>query len=412
MSYLFDIIDFDKTVQDYEFTRMAARNVEEVLSSSDLAGMNAGAIYSFLLSRMQVVSFKDYLKRYLYEHTDFGAPFSGIPESDYIETILASFEQNRAPRSFTPTTVRFRTAVTRWLRQDNVRRETVFLLGFGLRMPAKDVSDFLTKVLLEVDFLPDDPWEVICWYCFSHGLSYSDAAFLVRFYKDCVVSSANDPFFAEGEELAARMAAPEETSADWAGYLHTEKEIRAVLYCLKKSGNAEHRMLALRDKFSELYEECLGLIRDIYRSDETKDPTSALVGPADLERMLCDGIPVTTGGNRRKIASSFLNDLFRQKRVTRQRLDSLQKGELAVDRFDLISLQFFLSSQSEEEDGRLRCRYFLDDVNYVLECCGLRDLYPANPYEAFVTMCMATDDPLENYCEVWRLSYEDGREDE
>ena len=50
-------------------------------------------------------------------------------------------------------------------------------------------------------------------------------------------------------------------------------------------------------------------------------------------------------------------------------------------------------------------------MNYVLESCGLRDIYPANPYEAFVTMCMATEDPLENYCEVWRLSYEDGRED-
>ena len=407
MSYLFDHVDFDKTVKDYEFTRMAARSVEEALSSSDLAGMDAAAIYSFLLSRMQNVSFKDYLKRYLYEHTDFGAPFSGVPESDYMETILASFEQNRAPRSFSPTTVRFRTAVTRWLRQDSVRRETVFLLGFGLRMPAEDVSDFLTKVLLEVDYLPDDPWEVICWYSFSKGLSYADAAALGRFYEDCVVSSANDPLFRKGEKIAVRMTAPEETPADWAGYLHTEEEIRSVLYCLKKTGTAEHRRRSLREKFLELYEECLGLIREIYRADETRKPDETAVGSADLERMLCDGMPVTTRGNRRKVASSFLNDMFRQKRVTRQRLESLLKGELEIDRFDLITLQFFLSSQSDEEDGRLRCRYFLDDVNYVLENCGLRDIYPANPYEAFVTMCMATEDPLENYCEVWKLSYED-----
>ena len=106
------------------------------------------------------------------------------------------------------------------------------------------------------------------------------------------------------------------------------------------------------------------------------------------------------------MSSSLLNRQFRQKRVTRQRLDSLLKGELEIDRFDLITLQFLLYSQKEDEDPRKRCMLFLDRMNNMLTDCRMQTVYPANPYEAFILMCLLTEMPLLTYYDIWEKSYE------
>jgi hypothetical protein len=126
--------------------------------------------------------------------------------------------------------------------------------------------------------------------------------------------------------------------------------------------------------------------------------------------MLGDGIPVTGSGNRMKMSSSLLNRQFRQKRMTRQRLDSLLKGELEIERYDLITLQFLISSQQEDEDPRKRCILFLDKMNMILTGCGMQAVYPANPYEAFILMCLLTEMPLLTYYDVWERSYEDAEQ--
>jgi len=33
------------------------------------------------------------------------------------------------------------------------------------------------------------------------------------------------------------------------------------------------------------------------------------------------------------------------------------------------------------------------------------ELYPVNPYESFVMMCLLADNPLYAYAEVWEKSY-------
>ena len=78
---------------------------------------------------------------------------------------------------------------------------------------------------------------------------------------------------------------------------------------------------------------------------------------------------------------------------------------MEADRYDLITLQFFISSQDEEEDPQERCRNFVDKVNEMLEECGMMKLYPANPFEAFVLMCLLTEEPLAVYNDVWEMSY-------
>ena len=82
-----------------------------------------------------------------------------------------------------PTSAKLSSLVNNWLTQASVKRETVFLLGFGLRMSTEDVSDFLTRVLREQDFDFHNPEEVIYWYCYRNHLGYYKAEEYKETYK-------------------------------------------------------------------------------------------------------------------------------------------------------------------------------------------------------------------------------------
>jgi len=372
-------LDFSRTVRDFDFTRKAMQGISRVISSEDFEDMDVDAIFDYLLNEMEIVVFKDYLKRYIYERAGIREPFSKVQDNVYLDIILDSFEQNRAPVSLTPTTVKRRAMVKRWLDQDSVNRQTVFALGFGLRMTEEDVSDFLTKVIKETDFDDLDPRECIYRYCYSKNLPYAKA-----------VSLMNGTAVSED-----------------AG----EKAISEKIRELKEKGRddkQDRRTLA----FQAVYQECRQLVASLYQEENDTGDGSKVwklddIGPSDIEKMLCDGIPMTAGGNRMKMSNSLLNRQFRQKRITRQRLDSLLKGELEIERYDLITLQFLISSQQEDENPRKRCMLYLDRMNVILTGCGMQAVYPANPYEAFILMCLLTEMPLLTYYDVWERSYED-----
>ena len=372
-------LDFSRTVRDFDFTRKAMQGISRVISSEDFEDMDVDAIFDYLLNEMEIVVFKDYLKRYIYERAGIREPFSKVQDNVYLDIILDSFEQNRAPVSLTPTTVKRRAMFKRWLDQDSVNRQTVFALGFGLRMTEEDVSDFLTKVIKETDFDDLDPRECIYRYCYSKNLPYAKA-----------VSLMNGTAVSED-----------------AG----EKAISEKIRELKEKGRddkQDRRTLA----FQAVYQECRQLVASLYQEENDTGDGSKVwklddIGPSDIEKMLCDGIPMTAGGNRMKMSNSLLNRQFRQKRITRQRLDSLLKGELEIERYDLITLQFLISSQQEDENPRKRCMLYLDRMNMILTGCGMQAVYPANPYEAFILMCLLTEMPLLTYYDVWERSYED-----
>ena len=371
-------LDFSRTVRDFDFTRKAMQGIDRVITSDDFEDMDADVIFDYLLNKMEIVVFRDYLKRYIYERAGLKEPFAGIQDDVYLEIILDSFAQNRAPVSFVPTTVKPRAMVKRWLDQDSVNRQTVFALGFGLRMTADDVSDFLTKVIKESDFDDLDPRECIYRYCYSQKLPYAKAISLMN-----GEASGGNP---EEKALTDRIE---------------DLKRRAEGYTSNKRTEA----------FRTVYRKCRQLVAALYQEENNAGSGSRIwqpeeIGPSDIEKMLCDGIPMTSGGNRKKMSSSLLNRQFRQKRITRQRLDSLLKGELEIDRFDLITLQFLLYSQKEDEDPRKRCMLFLDRMNNMLTDCRMQTVYPANPYEAFILMCLLTEMPLLTYYDIWEKSYE------
>ena len=391
-AYLGDL-DFEHTIRDYEFTRRARNRIREMVSSDSFQEMDSDEILRFLLDRMEIVPFRDHLKRYLYKQAGMKEDFRSVPEKTWQKTIEYAFEENHAPHSFEPVSTRWSVTVKNWLTADRVRRSTVFLLGFGLRMPPETVSEWLTNVLKEDDFRLDDPEELVYAYCFAHQLPYARAhAWLEQF--------ASLP-----EDNTGKKTPP--------GYLpEDEAQLESCLQALK--ADREHRAGGERRFFCfmDLYEQCRRIIADVYRSDEEEKPEKerrewqpADITPADLEQMLCSGIPLTASGNLTKASQSLLNRHFESFRPSRQHLDGIIKGQLQPDRYDLLTLSFFIHSWKEGESEE-RLRDFLAETNSLLRSCQMGDLYPVHPYEAFLLICILSDCPLAVYSEVWESSYD------
>nr|WP_243097222.1 hypothetical protein [Ruminococcus sp. AF46-10NS] len=169
-------LDFEQTVafdsvKDFEFTKKAAQKFRQIVSLDSFEDEDADVIFHYLYKEMELVSFGDYLKRYVYERAELEEPFSQVPQEVYKEIVVESFKETYTPKSMSPTSAKLSSLVNNWLTQASVKRETVFLLGFGLRMSTEDVSDFLTRVLREQDFDFHNPEEVIYWYCYKNHLA-------------------------------------------------------------------------------------------------------------------------------------------------------------------------------------------------------------------------------------------------
>ena len=176
---------FERTVNmdedSYNYTLIAESRFQKVIYADAFLDVDARTIYEGLCNDLRLVSFCDYLKRYVYTKAGLKVPFSQVTLQDYKAIILASFKENRTPPAFRTTSAKLGSLINGWLKQESVSRETVFLLGFGLRMTPGDVSVFLTKALREQDFNFKDPFEMICWYCLKNQYR---AAAAIRFREE------------------------------------------------------------------------------------------------------------------------------------------------------------------------------------------------------------------------------------
>ena len=83
------------------------------------------------------------------------------------------------------------------------------------------------------------------------------------------------------------------------------------------------------------------------------------------------------------------------------------------NRYDLITLSFFLWAQKREVADSPKRRYigFINAANKLLASCSFGELYPANPYECFIMLCLLTEVPLSTYADVWEMSYKEREKD-
>ena len=388
--------DITGTIRDYEYTKRAIVNLNRIIDSTDFREMDSLSIFRYLQDEMEIVSFGNYLKRYIYEQNKLDEPFAAIPEDYYISVIADSFSMNRAPHAFSPVKSRRGNIIRRWLRDHSARRDTVFLLGFGLKMTEEAVSEFLTKVLKERDFRFDDPTETVYWHCYHHGLPYSHALELLSFY-----------------EQAEAVKPPKEKVRFWASamsalklYLSNPAKLKEYLAYLKAS--ALPRQDLLFSEFSGLYEKASDVAKHIIRDNRTdKQQDPRLSGAFDIEAVLCSGIPRTGQKNLAPATSSVLSRHFDKKRMSRQRLSLLLRRKINPERFDILTLLFLIYAETVEPDWPTeRLIKYIDAANSVLARCGMIAIYPVNPYESFLLMCLLAETPLAVYNDVWEMSYD------
>lgn len=397
-------LDFEQTVafdrvEDFEFTRKAAQRFRQVVSLEGFEDEDADVIFHYLYKEMELVSFGDHLRRYIYERAGLEESYGEVTQDIYRDIVIDSFHETCTPKSMKPTSTKLTSLVNNWLTQASVKRETVFLLGFGLRMSADDVSDFLTRVLREQDFDFHNPEEVIYWYCFFKQYGYYKAEELKQKYAEL----APDESYTE----AARV---------YSGGLCLDTEEKLFQYLAYVKAGADDPMSEKSQAFQEfqrLLNRAKEIIASMYQGDEEEKERGKVwnvseISDSDVEKVICSGIPVNKMGNLKKMSASILAKHFSQKRFSRQRINSILNHKFPVERFDLITLEFFIVSQEmQDEDPYKRYRHFLDEIQAILHKCGMSEIYIVNPYECFLLMCLLTDCPLAVFADIWEMSYEE-----
>ncbi len=400
-------LDFEQTVafdsvKDFEFTRRAAQKFRQVVSLESFEDEDADVIFHYLYKEMELVSFGDHLKRYIYERADLEEPFADVTQDIYRDIVLDSFRETCTPKSMNPTSTKLPSLVNNWLNQASVKRETVFLLGFGLRMSAEDVTDFLTRVLREQDFDFHNPEEVIYWYCYCHQLGYYKA----------------EEFKQKYEEMPPAKQKPEGIIILGGGLcLDSDEKLLEYLAYLKvgRDDPRSEKSQAFQE-FMKLLYRAKEIIATMYQKDEEEKKRGKIwkaenITPSDVEKVICSGIPINKMGNLKKMSASILARHFSQKRFSRQRITNILNHKLPVERFDLITLEFFIVSQEmADDDPYTRYHHFLEEIQDILQRCGMSEIYIVNPYECFLLMCLLTDCPLAVFADIWEMSYEEGAE--
>lgn len=421
-------------IPDLDYTEVAWNHMYDAVDDEKFLQQDAVLIYNSLKYKLKFISFGDYLKRYIYVKAGLEGPAADVPLQTYQSIIKESFRENYTPPSFAPTTAKLSALSKNWLTQQTVKRNVVFLLGFGLKMSVEDVNTFLTKALREPEINPKSPFEVICWYCYKNGYNYG------KFYELWSRFSTSDH-----DEFTLNSIYSENTVVvrNSLSLINDEKSLMAHLSRLTTKDNVAHMSITSRKCFNELYLQAREIVANIYNNEEDERHHNALVDyqdklqnsdrlydyekvdriqkfrdnkrvftrdditESDIEHIICSAIPTDRHGNLTPSKASQLNEQFAGKRFSRQRISEILIGNSEINRFDLITLNFFIYSQKTAQypDAKQRYSGFLNSTNEILEKCSMGSFYIQNPYECFVLMCILTLDPLGTYADVWELSY-------
>lgn len=425
----------ESDIKDFDFTEAAWESLYDAVDDTVFLEQDAEVIYNSLKHRLKFIPFGDYLKRYIYLKAGLEEPFAEVPLKEYQMIIKSAFSDNHTPPSFAPTTAKLSALSKNWLTQQTVKRNVVFLLGFGLNMSVEDVNMFLTKALREPEINPKNPFEVICWYCYKNKYNYLKFEKLWELYNNTPANSVDMGLIYSEHTIGVRNSMFS---------VHDDATLIAHISKLKTSDNVSRISVTARECFDKLYDEARDLIAELYNQTEDEEHSDALfeyqdklsrsdrlfdcekierikrfreekrtftrddITESDIEHIICAAIPTDRHGNLTPSKASKLNEQFASKRFSRQRIGEILSGNAEITRFDLITLNFFVFSQKLNVYPEAKQRYmqFLESTNKILEECFMGSLYIQNPYECFVLMCILSLDPLGTYADVWELSYE------
>ena len=374
-------------IKSYSFTLRAWKRIGETVDSVTFETMDAEAIYDTLSRRIPGIPFREYLKRYLYVKTEMIEPFPLVPEKTYQDIVTEAFLDTGTPPSFTPGSTRLGQAVRNWLTRDEISRDSVLLLGFGLYMTEDEVNDFLIRALHDRTLDPDDPAEAICAYCYRHGYRFAKYRRLRALYEQ--MDGRADP-----ELIARDQPADREQSR---AVIREDTALLDRLLAARGSGPTAFRQKAA-DTFLELYDQAGKLL----------PRESAALSPGTLERVISAGIPRNAQRNLMAETGLPASLAFARKRLTRQRIHRILSGGQEPNRYDILTLLFFVRSAGLENltDRKEALRRFEGAARETLAPCGFGGLYAADPFDAFLILCILTLDPVGTYSDVMETAYQ------
>lgn len=414
-----------------DFTIHSENDFYDTVDAEDFYDNDAETIYKHLNSKMKLIPFGDYLKRYIFNLAGFTGDFNSIDIKEYQQIIIESFAENFTPKSFKDTTAKLSALSKNWLTQTSVKREVVFLLGFGLNMSVEDVSNFLIYAQRERDFNFKNPFEIICWYCYKHGYKYPKFSQLIDAYDEIPY---NKDYFNLNATISIR---------DLFVKIDSEDELMQELAKIKSENNGHFFSVTAKAYFDKLYNEAKEIIARKYTDDAQADAEQQAreyldktdysarlsieekvahaekirksyktfsaddISESDVEKFLCCGEPFDGQGNLIKFSKSTLAKHFSNKRMSRQHIHEIIAGKSGADRFDLITLNFFIHAMNEDEqNNKSRLLNFINDTDTMLSECFMGTMYITNPYECFLQMCMLSDWPMGAYSDVLEKSFE------
>ena len=391
-----NILEFDDeaSAKAYNFTITAIKEFYDTIESDQFRDAEGDTIYEYLTKVMELVSFKEQLKRYIYETSGTKEAYS---EVDYGALMLDAFEKNDCmagkPKK------ELKRQINRWLNAETIKRENLFLIGFGLDMDDKMLTKFLTLVLKESDFDFNDPKEVIFWHCRHTGKTYQTAMSMLEDYEHL---EQKEPVRAD-HRWQALQTMPKM-------YLGMEDQLWTYLHYLKFLQIADRKATKSREMFEKMYlrvQQAVADYMNYYPNEFAPVTRSEDINPAQIENILYTGVAVSDNGNLKAFAA--LKKQFKSKRLSRVRISGLLAGK-TMERFDLITMIFLVYAVNEEklsEPEGTRFTEFVEETNNLLAEAGMMALYPVNPYEAFILMCIVSSDPLDTFAVVWEKSYEE-----
>lgn len=422
----------DYNISNLDFTIKSEDNFYDTVDTSSFRDEDAELIYEHIHNKMRIIPFGDYLKRYILKKAELDCNINDVDIKEYQEIIISSFDENNTPKSFEPTSSKLSALSKNWLTQSAVKRQTIFLLGFGLSMSVRDVSEFLTHAQGERDFNFKNPFEVICWFCLKNGYKFPKFTQLLEAYNEL---PCTDNAVAYDATIGIR---------DLFYGVDTEDSLMKMLSTLKYENQGNLFSVSAKKCFNDLYNKVRKIIADEYTRDEQEKAAKRAakfmeslgetlafsyekkkekyeriktdfkvyieedITEADVEKYLCCGIPFDGKGNLLKFSKSTLSGHLSNKRMSRQHIRDILTDKTDVDRFDLITLCFFIHAMNQEiEDSKTRYIEFVDDINAILESCYMGELYLTNPYECFLLMCTLSEWPMGAYSDVFEMSYEE-----
>ena len=371
----------------------ASTIVEKGISETD----DPMAVFQTLQDRLRPVHFGACLRRYLFTAMGMEGDYDAIPLREYRQIIITGFRDTVTPLSFHDTDVKLSTQAESWLQDASVSRDTVFLLGFGLKMPVEDVSMFLTEVLQEQDFHAGDPREQIIRFCLQHGRPAGTAIEMIGKY--CGIRNESRALlrsrrFVEASNLRSRPSRFKHDAA-----------FEAELMQMLQENAAPQGGRSGMDAFRELY-QAARLYAWLAQNPTFEDKQSkglASFDHSDFEQVLYTGILHIPSGCLQEQDARALHACFTNRRLDRQRISRILAGQIRVSRYDLMTLLFYNIAREADADtsAATRLNTYLKNARRILADCCMEPVSVRNPYETFLLMCLLTPDPVRAFQDVW-----------